>query len=236
MKDINVNLPQYPLTVDTLGEMQEDYKSVATAIATMKNSRGQRRNFILSGCEEIGKSGYVVYDGVLYNVIANNNATANTMEIVITEKIDVVEGQTEVISTDKHIEWVEGGSIIYEDLYQASINVYRRDSEFEHLTIAGLTSEMSNTPIMCGMRGGELVISGSYAVRGSYVGAMSLYLPPAYIPTVDVIIPVKVNGEYTMSVVDASTGSITVLLPSNEGGAAGVVISINAAIYGGYII
>lgn len=235
MKEINVNLPQYPLTVDTLGDMQEDYKSVATAIATMKNSRGQRRDFILSGCEEIGKSGYVVYDGVLYNVIANNNATANTMEIVITEKTDIVEGQTEVISTDKHIEWVEGGSIIYEDLYQASINVYRRDSEFEPLTIAGLTPEMSNTPIMCGLRGGDLVISGSYTVRG-YTGAISLYLPHIYIPTVDVIIPVKVNGEYTMSVVDASTGSITVLLPSNEGGVAGVVINIIAAIDGRYII
>ena len=234
MKDINVNLPQYPLTVDTLGEMQEDYKSVATAIAKMKNSRGQRRNFILSGCEEVGKSGYVVYDGVLYNVIANNNATTNTMEIVITDKTGVVEGQTEVISTDKHIEWIEGGSIIYEDLYQASINVYRRDSELEPLTIAGLAAEISNTPIMCGMQGGNLVISGTYLVRG-YTGAISLYLPHLYIPTVDVIIPVKVNGEYTMSVVDASTGSITVSLPSNEGGVVGVVIKIIAAIDGRYM-
>lgn len=233
MNEINASLSQYPLSVDTLGDMQADYKHVATAVATMRNSSGRRRNFILSGCEQIGDSGYIVYNNVLYNVVANNNTTANTLEIVVTEKTDTIDGQMVVISTEKHIEWTEGGSILYDELFRASLNCHRMDSEFQPLTIASDSGIKINTPIMCGLQGGDLIISGSWTTL-RYIDSVTLSLPSIYIPIVDVIIPVKVRDEYTMAVVDSSVGTIKVLLPSDSS-VDGVNITINAAIDGRYL-
>lgn len=224
MNELNLRVNRYPLSTDRLAEMQDTYMHINRAIADIR--RGTRRyNFIVSGCRNSGESGYVVYDGKIYNVLASNNNTHNYLRLV-SEEITVDDnGVDTVVSIETHFEWAEDGEIYVPDTRRMRVELSHPDTKMVPIMTAGDTPmELPN--MLCGWSNGKFLIKGSYTMQNSI--GVRLQLPTDAIPAVDVAIPVKVAGVYKMVVPDIATGIITIQeeLPSD----AGIPIEINVAI------
>lgn len=224
MNELKLRADRYPLTADRLAEMQETYIHIGSAIGGLRNGV-IKHNFIVSGCRNNGESGYVVYDGQIYNVLSTNNTNLNNLKLVETEvKVDD-NGNNVVVSTERHFEWSATGELHYPDMRRMNVKLAHPDTEMVPIMTAG-SNPMEIPTILCGWVNGKFLIQGKYNMQNN-VG-ISLQLPADAIPTHDVVLPVKVAGVYKMVVPDVSTGVIVIedSLPSD----AGIPIEINATI------
>lgn len=224
MNELKLRTDRYPLTADRLAEMQDTYMHIGSAIGDIRR-HARKYNFIVSGCRSNGESGYVVYDGQIYNVLSTNNTSLNSLKLVETEvKVDD-NGNNTVVSVERHFEWSADGELYYPDMRRMSVKLAHPDTEMVPIMTAG-NNPMEIPTILCGWVNGKFLIEGKYNMQNNI--GVRLQLPADAIPTHDVAIPVKVAGVYKMVVPDVSTGVIVIeeSLPSD----AGIPIEINAVI------
>lgn len=231
MNKLKLDGERFPLTVDRLAEMQDTYMHISKAIGEMRD-RGVKYNYILSGCLNRGDAGYVVYNGEIYNVVSSFNTSYEYLKLVTTDATNEDNDTTVVVSTEQHFEWAESGEIFVPDTRRLKATLIRPDTAMSVLTTADSNALIVTNAgtLKGGWLGGNYLIQGKYVVGGQITP--TIQLPSSAIPTTEVLLPIKVGGEYKYVVPDVSTGIITIAAQLDGG----TVIELNTVIDGGITI
>lgn len=213
MNRLNYNIEKYPLTVERMAEMQTTYQHLADAIATWRDRQGTKRNFIFSGCRKLGDFGYIVFNDELFNVLSSNDNTCQYLKVVTTEVTDTIDGETKVVSTERHLEWVANeadSDITYSELMRFQPSLEKQDSEPINLSASNDSGIMVlYDQFSVKISNGDIYISGEYIFRTARNG-FSLQLPTSLMPIVDTVIPVRINDGYVIAIVRADNGVILI--------------------------
>ena len=231
MNKLKLDGERFPITVNRLAEMQDTYMHISKAIGEMRD-RGVKYNYILSGCINRGDSGYVVYNGEVYNVVSSANNGQEYLKLVETQTTNEDNDTTVIVSTEQHFEWSNEGEIFVPGTRRLKATLIRPDTAMSVLTTADsnvLIATNAGT-LKGGWIGGNYLIQGKYVVGGQITP--TIQLPSSAIPTTEVFLPVKVGGEYKYVVPDVSTGIITIAAQLDGG----TVIEFNTVINGGITI
>lgn len=155
-----LNQNTFPLTVNRLAEMQEDYNAIANALAGLKEAGNSETKYIVSGCENRGDHGYVMWDGELMEVIADADSSKVNLD-VYTETVSVAVGTSQQnvrsIRCLKYTNYSTMTSIPYMLLGRASLRIVRPDipsemishSLWDSFLSAGIENGFLNLNVSC---------------------------------------------------------------------------------------
>lgn len=227
MNKLKLDGERFPLTVDRIAEMQDTYMHISKAIGEVLD-RGVKYNYILSGCLNRGDDGYVVYNGEIYNVVSSFNSSYEHLKLVTTDVTNEDNDTTVVVSTEQHFEWSNDGEIFVPDTRRLKVSLRHPDTAMSVLTTAdsGALIATNIGQLKGGWQGGDYHIQGKYMIGGQVTP--TIQLPASAIPLTEVLLPVKVDGEYKYVVPDISTGIITIAAQLDGG----TVIEFNTVIDG----
>lgn len=235
MYKLNLNIDKYPLTVERLREMQDTTQHVSNALAGIRDRYGRKKSFILSGCERAGDAGYVIHNDEMYNVVKSSSVGVAYLKIETKQIKDVIDGVSTVISTETYMTWSttdNGAAIAYADLARLKVDLAKADTEPVKLFgIGAIGSLVMLDKFSAYISNGDVVISGEYDATFDSNG-YSLQLPSQFIPTVDRIIPIRINDSYGTAIVTSDAGVIKIAGEIKKGD----IIRINTVIEGRYII
>lgn len=189
-----LNQNTYPLTVNRLAEMQNDYNAIANALAGLKDASENETKYIISGCVNRGDHGYVMWDGELMEVIADADSSKVNLD-VYTETIAVtVEGTQQNVRSIRCLKYTNQStttSVPFVLLRRLSVRLLRPDIAQEMIVHplwdSNLAAEIENGFL-------KLNVSCSTTVTQPIATdeAQNCFRLPAYFrPNKDVIVPCR---------------------------------------------
>ena len=189
-----LNQNTYPLTVNRLAEMQEDYNAIANALAGLKEAGNSETKYIVAGCENRGDHGYVMWDGELMEVIADADSSKVNLD-VYTETVSVAVGTSQQnvrsIRCLKYTNQSTMTSVAYMLLCRVSLRIVRPDIPSEMISHSLWDSSLS-----AGIENGFLNLNVSCSTTVTQPIATDeaqncFRLPSYFRPNKDVIVPCR---------------------------------------------